>query len=195
MRYKYSFNNNKWRDELIRAYSFRFTETPDFKEESDCIRTDANLEHREGFDNISLLFPEPVGDGIKGKLRCSFVGDGCPEIILVKKPEKCDDNFVRYGECFEVVLWRKGVNVWRHFIDENYKCTWENRLRCFNPVSERDVHELAVEIQDKHIIFTVDDSMKTVLYVADLFEEFYIGITACEGIVHLYDFLLEKNEN
>ena len=56
--YHYSFANDAWKKELVQAYSFRFTETPDFTQAGDHVTTAANPTHREGFDNISLLSPE-----------------------------------------------------------------------------------------------------------------------------------------
>jgi len=174
------------REGLIKAYSFRFTETPDFKQECDHITTAVNENHREGFDNISLLYPKPCGEGVKVKLRCAFDGLGCPEIILVKKPEKCSDGHIRYGECFEIVLWKNGVNVWRHFMDENYKCSWHKRLGLGVSVAEGEIHELCAEVMKDKIVFSVGE-IRAELRTEDLFENFYVGATACEGIVRLYD--------
>lgn len=186
-----SFGNGGWDKELVRAYSFRFTETPDFHRAGDHITTAVNPDHREGFDNISLLLPEPCTAGVKATLRCGFDGLGCPEIILVKKPERCADGAVRYGECFEVVLWKNGVNVWRHFMDERYTCSWHKRLGLSMPVSEGDIHELTVETAEKSITFRVD-GVGVELRTEDLFDSFYVGVTACEGIVRLYDFAIER---
>ena len=187
----YSFANDAWKTELVQAYSFRFTETPDFTQAEDHITTAINPNHREGFDNISLLSPEAYSAGVGASLRCSFDGIGCPEIILVKKPERCDDGAVRYGECFEIVLWKNGVNVWRHFMDENRKCSWHKRLGLAMPVSERDIHELWVKTEKDYIIFGVD-GIRSQLRTEDLFESFYVGVTACEGIARLYDFRISR---
>lgn len=188
---KISFGNEDWKKDLIQAYSFRFTETPDFKQAEDHISTSVNPQHREGFDNISLLIPETYSAGVKVTLRCAFEELGCPEIILVKKPETCDDGAVRYGECFEVVLWKNGVNVWRHYMDEvDHRCYWHKRLGLTMPMAEKEIHQLEVEIVEDYIIFCVD-GIRTKLRTEDLFEQFYVGLTACEGIVRLYDVQIE----
>ena len=189
----YSFANESWRDELVRAYSFRFTEDPDFKQKDDHITTAVNPQHREGFDNISLFSDKVYSCGVKASLKCSFDALGCPEIIIVKKPEKCEDGVIRYGECFEVVLWKNGVNVWRHFMDDDHKCSWHKRLGLTTPVSEKDIHELNVEVKENYISFSVD-GVRAELRTEDLFDSFYIGVTACEGIVRLYDFSIENVE-
>ena len=82
-------NFGKWEGtELTLAYSFRFTETPVPTQETDCIRSAVNAQHREGYDNISLLSKETYKPGSKAAMHCSFEGLGCPELILVEKPEE-----------------------------------------------------------------------------------------------------------
>lgn len=189
---KISFGNEAWKQDLMTAYSFRFTESPKFIQRADHITTSANNKHREGFDNISLLSHEKYEKGVKAKLRCAFDGLGCPEIIIVEKTEDCSDGAVRYGACFEVVLWKNGVNVWRHYMDEaDHRCFWHKRLGLSMPVAEGDIHELEVEIIENYIVFSVD-GVGVKLRAQDLPERFHIGITACEGIVRLFDFEIEQ---
>ena len=187
----YCFADDKWKDELVMAYSFRFTEAPVFKQKADCITTAVNSEHSEGFDNISLLCPDIYNAGVKVSLKCAFEGVGCPEIIFVKKPEECDDGIVRYGECFEIVLWKNVFNVWRHFMDESYKCFWHKRLGLTIPISEGKIHVLKAEVVKDGIIFEVDD-VKAELRTEDMFKDFHVGVTACEGIVRLYELTIDN---
>ena len=188
---KVHFGSADWKKELIQAYTFRYKETPDFTQCEDHITTAVNPNHKEGFDNISLLFPETYTTGVKAKLRCSFDGLGCPEIILVEKPEKCDDSAVRYGACFEIVLYKNGVNVWRHYMDDaDHRCYWHKRIGLKMPVAEKEIHELEVEVIENYIVFSVN-GVSVQLRTEDLFKEFYVGATACEGIVRLYDMQVE----
>ena len=183
---KVNFGTENWKEELIQAYSFRFTETPDFTQAEDHITTAVNPSHREGYDNISLLSPETYRIGVKAKLRCAFEGVGCPEIILVEKPETCDDGAVRYGACFEIVLWKNGVNVWRHYMDEaDHRCWWHKRLGLTIPVAENEIHELEVEVIENYIVFSVD-GISVRVRTEDIPEVFYVGLTACEGIARIY---------
>ena len=188
---KIYFGDAAWKKELTQCYSFRFTETPDFTQNADHISSGVNKDHREGFDNISLLSPQPFTAGVKASLRCAFEGMGCPEIIIVEKPEKCEDGAVRYGACFEVVLYKNGVNVWRHFMDEaDHRCYWHKRLGLEMPVAEKEIHQLDVEVTKDSICFAVD-GISAQLRTEDLPESFYIGITGCEGIVRLYDLQID----
>jgi len=184
------FSKGCWSDaDLTTAYSFRFTETPTFTQEQDHIRTAVNPQHREGFDNISLLSKETYTAGVTATLHCSFDALGCPEIILVENLEDCADGAVRYGACFETVLWKNGINVWRHYRDDG-KCHWHLRLGLTYPVAEATTHELTVQVQEQALSITLN-GQNTVLRTEDLPERFHIGITACEGIVRLYDLKIE----
>jgi len=189
------FSCESWRQALSHAYSFRFTETPVFTQAEDHITTAVNPAHREGFDNISLLTPETYTAGAKATLRCAFEGLGCPEIIIVEKTEACPDGALRYGACFEVVLWKNGVNVWRHFMGEqDHRCYWHKRLGLTMPVAEHAIHTLEVEIIRDYIVFTID-GVSSKLRTEDLPRQFHMGVTACEGIVRLYDLQIEQRQD
>ena len=183
---KYTFARNCWnQEELTVAYSFRFTETPPFIQHENCIGSGVNPEHREGFDNVSLLTRETYGSGAKAAIHCSFEGMGCPEIIIVEKAESCEDGAVRYGACFEIVLYKNGLNVWRHYREEE-RCFWHKRLGLEFDVSEREIHELTAEIKENYLTVTVDGKRFT-LRTEDMFDRFHLGITTCEGIASVYD--------
>ncbi len=187
---KYSFAKNHWnQDELTVAYSFRFTETPDFVQHEDCIASGVNPNHREGFDNVSLLTKETYSAGTNATIRCGFEGMGCPEIIIVEKLEACDDGATRYGACFEIVLYKNGLNVWRHYREEGH-CFWHKRLGLEFPVAEGEIHEMTAEIKEDYLTVTVDGKRFT-LRVEDFPKAFHIGITTCEGVACVYDMCVE----
>ncbi len=180
------FGQNQWNpDDFILAYSHRFTETPAFTQNSNHISNRVNPNHREGFDNISLLTKETYSSGAKAEITCSFEGLGCPEIIFVEKPELCEDGATRYGACFEIVLYTDGVNVWRHFREDG-KCFWHKRLGVNFPVEENVPHHLTAEYKDNYLTVTVDGH-KFTLRTEDMFEQFHFGLTLCEGIARVYD--------
>ena len=188
---KIDFRNAQWKNEpFVTAYTFRFTETPEFTQLEDCVTTRVNPQHREGFDNISLLTAERYSAGVEATLSCAFEGLGCPEIILVEKLENCEDGVLRYGPCFEVVLYKDGINVWRHFRDDG-RCHWHKRLGVKFPVSENEKHILCVRVSENALLIDVD-GQKIELRTEDLPEKFHIGLTACEGIVRLYEMSVQE---
>lgn len=178
---------SSWKkDELTRAYTFRYQETPVPKQTESGIETQVNPAHEEGYDNVSFLSKEKYSTGVKVRLNCSFEGTGCPEIILVENTETCLDGAVRYGACFEIVLYKGGVNIWRHYMDENHVCSWHRRLGVAWNVLENKIHTLEVEVKEKEIAFSVDGIAASVR-TEDLFKEFYVGLTLCEGIARAHE--------
>lgn len=186
---KYNFAKDCWKlDELTVAYSFRFTETPQFVQHEDCIGSGVNSDHREGY-NISLLTKDSYGAGAKASIRCAFEEMGCPEIIIVEKLEDCDDGAVRYGACFEIVLYKNGLNVWRHYREDG-RCFWHKRLGLEFSVAENVIHELTAQIKEKELVVVIDGKRFT-LRVEDFPEKFHLGITVCEGIASVYDMCID----
>lgn len=187
---KISFGRGQWDSAAMqRAYSFRFTETPDFTQNDDSIASSPNAAHREGFDNISLITRETYSSGTKVSIRCAFEELGCPEIIFVEQPELCDDGAIRYGACFEVVLYKNGVNVWRHYREDG-RCFWHKRLGVEYPVAEGKIHELSAEFRDNYLIIHID-GQKNTLRIDDMFPRFHVGLTVCEGVARVYDMTIE----
>ena len=185
------FGNGQWNgDELLTCYTFRYQEAPAFAQREDHIGNAVNPEHKEGFDNISLVTKERYTAGVKASLRCAFEGLGCPEIILVPEVENCPDGAARYGACFEIVLYKNGVNIWRHYMDEEHHCSWHKRLGVQIPVAESEQHTLCAEVKENGLEFSVD-GWKTFLRVDDVPEHFHIGMTMCEGLVRLYEWNVE----
>lgn len=175
---------------LLPAYTFRYPQSPKVHQAQACIESRANPLHPEGYDNASFLSKEVFAPGARASLVCSFEGAGCPEIILAEKPEACEDGVLRYGSCFEIVLYKNGVNVWRHYMDESHKCSWHKRVGVEFPVTENEKHTLTVETKENYIIFTVD-GRKTALRTEDLFQKFHLGLTLCEGVARAYSFEYE----
>ncbi len=174
---------------LAQAYSFRFTETPEFVQEDKCIGSGVNPNHREGFDNISLLTRETFAPGAKAEIHCAFEGAGCPEIIIVPEYEACEDGANRYGACFEIVLYKNGINVWRHYREDG-KCFWHKRLGWQFALSENEIHTLRVETRENYLDIFVNGA-KCILRTDDLFEKFHFGLTVCEGVARVYDLATE----
>lgn len=183
--------NGNWKKLLTTAYTFRCSETPEFTQQDDCIISGVNAEHHEDFDNISLLSKEKYSVGLSATLHCSFEDKGCAEIILVPETETCPDGAVRYGACFEFLIWKNGINVWRHFRDDG-RCYWFLRMSAKIPTAQDTVHELNVKVFDQYVRIALDDQV-TVLQTEDLPEKFHVGITSCEGVVRLYDFKIEEH--
>ena len=176
--------------ELTLAHTFRFPHAPKPVQEADAIASGVNAEHCEGFDNFALFHPGKSHPGAKASIVCSFEKLGCPEIVLADRLEIQTDGTARYGACIEVVLYKDGVNVWRHFMDGDKHVTWHKRLGVCFPVAESEKHTLSVETADKTLIFSVD-GFRAELRVEDLFESFHLATCLCEGVGRVSEMTIE----
>lgn len=189
---KIDFSRDAWTtDEIIYAYSYRFPETPVFRQLDDCV------ENREdpaascaGYDFITLMTKEKYGPGTKITARCAYEGDAAPLLVFADQLDRCEDGYLRYGNYFEVVLYKNGINVWRLWKKEDGTVTWHKRLGVEFPVTEGEIHTLSVEIREQDLLIEADGFRMT-LRTEDFFPAFHAGINACEGICRFYDMTVE----
>lgn len=188
---KINFRTPDWKQEsLVTAYYyFKGAETPEFTQQDDCITTCVNPQFSWGYDDISLLTTEQYSAGVEITLTCAFEGRGCPEIIFVEDLKRHTDGSFRYGPCFEVVLYKDGLNVWHHFLEDGSR--WHKHLGLTFPVAEKEQHTLRVKVAQKTLLIQTEDQSIT-LHVEDLPEKFHVGLTACEGIVRLYEMTIAE---
>ena len=114
---KINFAKGAWNtDELTYAYTYRFPQTNEFLQNEDSIENAENPAcAADGYDYLSLVSKATFGFGTKITTRCSFMGNAAPLIIISDGLDNCEDGHKRYARYFEVVVWRNGVNVWRHW--------------------------------------------------------------------------------
>ena len=183
---KIDFSNNTWNDtSLTYAYSYRFEETPRFIQKENCIENAQNPEAVYGFDNISLLTKEKYHGPVTLRTRCAFEDLGAPLLVIAEQMEADSRGVFRYGNYLEVVLWKNGVNVWRMFYDGR-EVTWKQLMGVELLVNEQEIHTLAVRIENDTLLIEADDR-KMQLYIEDMYDSYYLGINACEGINRFYD--------
>lgn len=188
-----SFAPGAWQDRLMPAWTWRYNETTPVRQGEDCIYIAENPAHPEGYDNASLLTPDRFAPGVRATIRCAFEGIGCPEIILVPETQLNDRGEAQYGACFEVVLWKNGINVWRHYREDG-KCYWHKRLGLTYPVAENTLHTLTVEVGETELTVTLN-GQTTTLRTEDIPPRFHLGVTLCEGVARIYDFVIEGEQS
>lgn len=187
-----NFSKNAWDETAVtHAYTYRFPFVNRFVQHEDCIENGANPEMCDGFDYLSVMTREKYPVGTKLTTRCSFKGMAAPLLIFSDGLDKCEDGALRYGNYFEVVLYKKGINVWRLWRKEDGSVTWHNRLRAEFPVMEEKIHTISVEVKETDFVIELDGVMKFSLRAEDIFPEFHLGITGCEGPCFFYDMTIE----
>ncbi len=184
------FSRNAWSsDDLVYAYSYRFTDRPVFTQFDDHIENKPDPDGPGGYEYISILTPRQYGIGISVSTHVSFEGDGAPLIVLADKLYREPDGTLRFGEYIEVVLYKNGINVWRMWYRDG-KVTWKKLMGVQFPVTTGDLHTLTVTVGGEGLTIAADDRTMSV-YIPDMYRSFHAGINACEGINRFYDMTVE----
>ena len=184
---KINFSRNAWNtDDLIYAYTYRFPGTPEFLQQDDCVenRPDSTGAFGCDWENISLLSRKAYSAGTRIETRCAFRDLGAP-LITIADCMYDENGENKYGDYLEVVLYKNGVNVWRMWMDENKNVTWKKMLGVEFPVSEDDIHTLAVEITADGLKIEADEH-RMYWRCTDIYKTFHLGIDACEGLNRFY---------
>ena len=184
------FSRNAWSsDDLVYAYSYRFTDRPVFTQFDDHIENKADPDGPGGYEYISILTPRQYGTGTSVSTHVSFEGDGAPLIVLADKLYREPDGTLRFGEYIEVVLYRNGINVWRMWYRDG-KVTWKKLMGVQYPVTTGELHTLTVTAGEEGLNIAADDRTMSV-YIPDMYRSFHAGINACEGINRFYDMTVD----
>ena len=193
-----TFTPGNWEQEgLELAYSWRFEELPEFVQEADCIRNSASLPgscQNGGYDYMGLMLPETYGAGTKLTVRCSFAategGSGAPMLTIADRCEVDENGVLRTLDYYEVVIWHRGMNLWRLHTEDRQVHHYLVAGLSF-PLKMDTMHTLSAELKDNRMMISVDDQMAD-LFVSDMPEQYRIGYTACEGICKLFDMTVEE---
>ncbi|MBO4933233.1 MAG: hypothetical protein J6I42_13750 [Clostridia bacterium] len=187
---KIHFSRNAWSsDDLVYAYSYRFTDRPVFTQFDDHIENKADPDGPGGYEYISILTPRQYGTGTSVSTHVSFEGDGAPLIVLADKLYREPDGTLRFGEYIEVVLYKNGINVWRMWYRDG-KVTWKKLMGVQYPVTTGELHTLTVTAGEEGLNIAADDRTMSV-YIPDMYRSFHAGINACEGINRFYDMTVD----
>ncbi len=183
-----------WQAQLTHAYTRRFDAIARFEQRKDCIENRANPDVLFGYENISLISKEKFPKGTKLALKCAFDKYGAPLLMWAKDVYKDETGELRFDDYYEVVLWEKGINVWRLWHDgvnqaEN-GMTWVLLMGVEFEVAGGVVHTLHVDILEDHIEIEVGGHRMS-LRTESMFDTFYVGIDACEGINSFYEMEVE----
>lgn len=188
---KFNFSRGNWNEEnLTYAYSFRFKETPVFVQMDDCIQNRKDESFSQGYDNVTLISKKAYAPGAKITANCLFESFGAPLFVIAESLHPCEDGKMRYGDYIEVVLYEKGVNVWKMKMTDG-KVTWVKLLGAEFPVSANEKHEFSTLITETGLVIETM-GQKLTLRVEDMYPSFHLGINACEGINKFYDMTIDQ---
>ena len=190
----YSFKPGKWENSgLEYAYSWRFERFPRFRQEADCIENNPIPDVENDFDYMGLMTPERYGAGTTLSVKMRFENLAAPMLLLSMDHELDGQGHIRTLEYYEIVIWKNGLNVWRHYTRER-KPGHFLVLGATFPLATEEKHRLRVDVREDRLLMNVDGHAFN-LYLHDLTDTFRLGYTACEGYCRLYDMTTgEKDE-
>lgn len=165
-----------------------------FIQKEDCIENGYN-EKIKDYDYISIITKEKYKDGVTVRVKCSFDKFGAPLIVFTDDYKQLEDGSFQYGLHFEVVAYENGCNVW-HIVpgkeDKNpIDVTKVDAVEFF--IEDKSIVDMEVTIKEKKLYIRVNDK-KFVAEHEDISNQMHVGITACEGINHFYEFEVDQKK-
>ncbi|MBQ2864986.1 MAG: hypothetical protein IJE90_00525 [Clostridia bacterium] len=185
MRFEFGKDNRSSSD-LITAYSYRFDPALPFVQRDECIEAPECKEYRDGYASISLLHIQKYAPNITISAECDFEGIAAPLIMIARELKPDDSGIVRYDDYFEVVIYKKGINIWRLWPGENGKIVHRNLLRLVTPLETGKRYTLTVTVTENSISAEAN-GIKATIPAPDMFDSFYAGVTVCEGMCRFYN--------
>ena len=201
---KVSFARGAWNPaDWLMVKTFRWEEFSHWIQEDECIRnycptdcpkTDLILK-RAPETYVSMVWKEPVTRGLTFSATFSFEYSMAPELVLIPPPVPDGKGGQKTNELWEIVLCNKGLNIW-HLRLENGKTRIRRLahvLHDFKPDVRYTLKATVLNHWTKEPSLTVTcGDLRFGCALPTLPDQFYAGITACEGVVRVYDFSLKS---
>ncbi len=132
----------------------------------------------------SMVWKDKVRGEVTIRVTLAFVQRMAPLIVLAPTLGRDAKGRPEYREHLQVVLYDKGVNVWHHFY-ENDRPSHKRAAYARFPLKADTPYVLEVKKRRKNLQISVaghtfgyrDESLP---------DEFYVGITGCEGVNKFY---------
>ena len=199
------FAKDGWKKEdWINVKSPRWDYFGEWVQDHGCIRNEcpAGADEKEieskraGETYSSMLYKNKVGADVTISATMDFAYRMAPLIVITPEFGKDDKGRNEHREHYEIVLFDRGVNIW-HYYYENGKSFYKKAAYSSFPLEKNRKYTLTVSIKKvkregvvdgKELAVTVDGKHEFG-YLDDHFpDEFYVGLTGCEGVNHFYDF-------
>ena len=130
----------------------------------------------------------------KARISCTMSFDHLMAPLIVIAPRFGEDDKGRpeYREHHEVVLYNEGINVW-HYTFPNGKPHWHLAAFLRVPFAAKERHTLSITVERRREVqLTIECGGHVFGYQDEyLTDDFYVGLTACEGRNRFYDFTVE----
>lgn len=193
------FSAGRWnQEEWTRVKSARWAHVGGWTQEKERIvnqvPADATpaelLSSRAGETYSSMIWNRKISGNATISSRMEFADRMAPLIVLAAPPEICQDGVHEYREHWEILLFDEGINVWHHQY-RNGRPRWSLAGYMKKTLKPHTVYDLQVQIIRRGALSEIRvkcDGGEFGFELANLPEEFYAGITGCEGVNYFYDF-------
>ncbi len=188
---KITFEPGGWeKSGLTHAYSWRFDALPVFRQGNGCIENGRTPDGRD-YDYMGLITGQDRSSGSSVSVRCGFEELGAPMLLVSLSEETDGDGMLRLLEYYEIVIWKHGLNVWRHYTDlaSGRKTSHKLILGAEFPLACGEPHLLSCGIREGRMLLAADEH-RFDLFIQDLTGPVRLGYAACEGICRLYEMTL-----
>jgi len=198
-----AFEKGKWdSNDWLMVKSSRWDYMGEWIQKDDCIvnkiPADATpeemLNKRAGETYTSMIINKKFSGNLKVSCQMSFEHRMAPGIIIAFDPVKDGKGRSEYREHFEIILYDKGINVWHHFFVDG-KQQWRKKAFLDADYKPSTKYNLIVTLSytARGPVMKLEADGKVFGYIEDgLPKEFYLGLVACEGVNHIYDFKVTK---
>ena len=189
-----SFNKDSEYGRLMPyASSYRFDGEREFTQLEDCVTNLPCERDPGGWEWISVLSKEKYPKETGFCATCSFEGIAAPLIVIAKDVHTVGGKR-KFGDYFEIVIWKNGVNIWQMDYDperkENGGVAWKLRLGVDHSFEEGVKHTISFKMVGNHMHVYADKEHYR-LYLPDMYDDFHIGFSLCEGKCALYSMSTE----
>ena len=155
---------------------------PEWIQKDDCVENDGR--------HTSMLLKKKFAGDVTLRATMAFADRMAPSIVIATGVGKTPDGKTVYNEHLEVVLFDEGINVWTlHTVDN--RSIWKLTAFCRFKLTGNTAYKLQVTKKGKELAITVDNH--TFGYSEEsLPDDFYVGITAAEGVNRVFDFAVAQ---
>lgn len=168
-------------------------------------KPDQYIEAPHAYTSMVYGKPVSVGQGVEVTVRMEFDYDQGPQIVLAPELGADENGFAEYREHHEVVLFSKGINVWRHTYHEG-KPQWGLAAYARFPLKPRTPYDLTVRVEPASayenygkyervgnmIVVGVNGGKTFAYHEPHLAERLHIGFIGYASLNRFYSFKLRR---
>ena len=213
--YETRFGRGEWNPK-----DWTFVKSPRWNYIGDWVQEDDHIRNRipEGVGENELIAdrysyaymsmvrntPFETSQGLDISARMSFSYDQAPQIVLADRLGANEDGYPEYRDHYEIILWSKGINVWRHIYREG-KPGWARVAYARFPLEAGTKYDLAVRIEPvarskngpaeagRMVVVTVDGQHSVAFHAPELPDSVYVGIIGYASYNRFYHFSVSQD--